>query len=357
MKYFITGGLGFIGYNFLLQELEDSKSVIINVDKDSYYSNKRPIASDNYFLYKYDIGDSKKISELLALHQPDYVLNFAAETHVDRSIHSPAGFVQTNVQATFNLLEEVRHYFDALKGENKEKFRFLHVSTDEVFGSLEIGDKTLFNEQTRYDPSSPYSATKAASDHLVRAWHKTYGLPTIITNCSNNYGPFQYAEKLIPFMIVKAIRNEKMPIYGSGENIRDWLFVTDHCEAIKLALIKGNAGETYCVGGGAERTNIEVVETICNVLDEVRPRIDGLSYKNQISFVQDRLGHDKRYAVDFSKISNNLGWQPKNTFDLGIKRTVLWYLENFDWLEKSMDNKEFSSWCKQNYQLNNGKSE
>lgn len=336
--WLVTGGAGFIGGNFVLEAVRQGARVV-NLDALTYAGNLHTLASlegnpDHVFVHG-DIGDRALVASLLAEHRPDAVLNFAAESHVDRSIDGPAAFVQTNVVGTLALLEAVRDYWKALEGEAKATFRFLHVSTDEVYGSL--GETGKFTETTPYAPNSPYSASKAASDHLVRAFHHTYGLPTLTTNCSNNYGPYHFPEKLIPLTIAKALAGEPLPVYGDGRQVRDWLFVTDHCEAIRTVLAKGRVGETYNVGGDAERENIEVVRTICRLLDERRPREDGRPRSSQIAFVADRPGHDRRYAIDASKLRDELGWRPRHDFDSGIAKTVDWYLANQDWVQRILD--------------------
>ncbi|WP_024891508.1 dTDP-glucose 4,6-dehydratase [Luteimonas huabeiensis] len=336
--WLVTGGAGFIGGNFVLEAVRQGARVV-NLDALTYAGNLHTLASlegnpDHVFVHG-DIGDRALVARLLSEYRPDAVLNFAAESHVDRSIDGPAAFVQTNVVGTLALLEAVRDYWKALDGEVKAAFRFLHVSTDEVYGSL--GETGKFTETTPYAPNSPYSASKAASDHLVRAFHHTYGLPTLTTNCSNNYGPYHFPEKLIPLTIAKALAGEPLPVYGDGRQVRDWLFVTDHCEAIRTVLAKGQVGETYNVGGDAERENIEVVRTICRLLDERRPREDGRPRSSQIAFVADRPGHDRRYAIDASKLRDELGWRPRHDFDSGIAKTVDWYLANQDWVQRILD--------------------
>ena len=336
--WLVTGGAGFIGANFVLDAVADGVRVI-NLDLLTYAGNPDTLAAlkdnpDHVFIHG-DIGDRDLVARLLAEHQPDAILNFAAESHVDRSIDGPADFIQTNVVGTLALLECARDYWRELPEGRKEAFRFLHVSTDEVYGSL--GDEGLFTETTPYAPNSPYSASKAASDHLVRAFHHTYGLPVLTTNCSNNYGPYQFPEKLIPLVIARAVAGEPLPIYGDGKNVRDWLFVKDHCTAIRRVLDAGRVGEVYNVGGNAERQNIEVVETICRLLDQRRPREDGKPRANQITFVRDRPGHDRRYAIDASKIRSELGWTPATTFDEGIAATVDWYLSNTGWTQRILD--------------------
>lgn len=336
--WLVTGGAGFIGGNFVLRAVASGVR-IINLDALTYAGNLDTLSAlegnPNHVFVHGDIGDSALVAGLLAEHQPDAVLNFAAESHVDRSIDGPGAFIQTNVVGTLALLEAVRDYWRSLQGDRRDVFRFLHVSTDEVYGSL--GDTGKFTETTPYAPNSPYSASKAASDHLVRAFHHTYGLPVLTTNCSNNYGPYHFPEKLIPLIIARALAGEALPVYGDGKNVRDWLFVGDHCSAIRTVLEKGRVGETYNVGGDAERQNIEVVEIICELLDERRPREDGKSRASQITFVADRPGHDRRYAIDASKLKSELGWQPQHTFEQGIAETVDWYLDNQDWVKRVLD--------------------
>lgn len=333
----VTGGAGFIGSNFVLDWLAAGGEPVINLDKLTYagnLENLRSLEGDaRHVFVKGDIGDGQLVSELLARHRPRAVVNFAAESHVDRSIHAPGTFIETNVVGTFRLLEAVRAYWSGLEGAAKEGFRFLHVSTDEVYGSLAPADPA-FTEQNRYEPNSPYSASKAASDHLVRAYHHTYGLPVVTTNCSNNYGPYHFPEKLIPLMIVNALAGKALPVYGDGQQIRDWLYVSDHCSAIRRVLEGGRAGETYNVGGWNEKPNLEIVRTICGLLDELRPRAGGGSYSDQIAFVKDRPGHDRRYAIDARKIERELGWKPAETFESGIRKTVEWYLSHGDWVER-----------------------
>lgn len=336
--WLVTGGAGFIGGNFVLEAVEQGVKVL-NLDALTYAGNRDTLASlegnPNHVFVQGDIGDRDLVAKLLAEHQPDAVINFAAESHVDRSIDGPAAFVQTNVVGTLALLEATRDYWKFLEGDRKEAFRFLHVSTDEVYGSL--GDTGLFTEETAYAPNSPYSASKAASDHLVRAFHHTYGLPVLTTNCSNNYGPYQFPEKLIPLVIAKAIAGEPLPIYGDGKNVRDWLYVGDHCSAIRTVLEGGKVGETYNVGGNSEKQNIEVVKTICALLDAKKPRADGARYESQITYVRDRPGHDRRYAIDASKLKRELGWEPAHTFEEGIAETVAWYLDNQPWVNRVLD--------------------
>ena len=331
----VTGGAGFIGANFVLDWLAHHDEPVINVDKLTYAGNLENLASlqgdARHIFVQADIGDSAVIGQLLAQHQPRAVVNFAAESHVDRSIHGPEDFIQTNVVGTFRLLEAVRAYWNGLEGEAKTSFRFLHVSTDEVYGTLSLTDPA-FTEENNYEPNSPYSASKAASDHLVRAWHHTYGLPVLTTNCSNNYGPLHFPEKLIPLMIVNALAGKPLPIYGDGQQIRDWLYVRDHCSAIRRVLEAGKVGETYNVGGWNEKANIDIVKTVCALLDELRPRADGKSYAEQITFVTDRPGHDRRYAIDSTKLQRELGWRPAHTdFAEGLKQTIDWYVENEAW--------------------------
>ncbi|WP_115584929.1 dTDP-glucose 4,6-dehydratase [Xanthomonas arboricola] len=331
--WLVTGGAGFIGGNFVLEAV--SRGVrVVNLDALTYAGNLNTLASlygdPNHVFVKGDIGDSALVARLLSEYEPDAVLNFAAESHVDRSIDGPGAFVQTNVVGTLALLESVRDYWKGLPDGPQQRFRFLHVSTDEVYGTL--GETGKFTETTPYAPNSPYSASKAASDHLVRAFHHTYGLPVLTTNCSNNYGPYHFPEKLIPLVIAKALAGEPLPVYGDGKQVRDWLFVSDHCEAIRTVLAKGEVGETYNVGGNAERENIEVVRAICALLDELRPREDGQPRESQIAYVADRPGHDRRYAIDASKLKTQLGWQPRYTFEQGVRETVEWYLGHQDWV-------------------------
>ncbi|KLI98619.1 dTDP-glucose 4,6-dehydratase [Luteimonas sp. FCS-9] len=336
--WLVTGGAGFIGGNFVLEAVRLGVRVV-NLDALTYAGNLQTLASlegnpDHVFVHG-DIGDRALVARLLAEHRPEAVLNFAAESHVDRSIDGPAAFIDTNVVGTLGLLEAVRDHWKSLDGDARAAFRFLHVSTDEVYGTL--GETGKFTETTPYAPNSPYSASKAASDHLVRAFHHTYGLPVLTTNCSNNYGPYHFPEKLIPLVIAKALAGETLPVYGDGQQVRDWLFVTDHCEAIRTVLEKGRVGETYNVGGDSERRNLEVVETICGLLDARRPRVDGQPRSSQITFVADRPGHDRRYAIDASKLQGELGWRPRHTFESGIAETVDWYLDNQDWVRGILD--------------------
>lgn len=335
MSVFVTGGAGFIGSNFVLDWLHQDDESVINLDKLTYAGDLANLAAlqadERHKFVRGDIGDTALVSGLLAEHKPRAVVNLAAESHVDRSIHGPGEFIQTNVVGTFRLLESVRAYWNGLDGDAKASFRFLHVSTDEVYGSL-AKDAAAFSETDRYEPNSPYAASKAASDHLVRAYHHTYRLPVLTTNSSNNYGPYHFPEKLIPLVIHNALAGKPLPIYGDGQQIRDWLYVKDHCSAIRRVLEAGKQGETYNVGGWNEKTNLEVVHTVCVVLDELRPRSDGQSYKIQITFVQDRPGHDRRYAINASKIERELGWKPTVTFETGIRETVQWYLDNPRWV-------------------------
>jgi dTDP-glucose 4,6-dehydratase len=335
MTILVTGGAGFIGANFVLDWLATSDEPIINLDKLTYAGNPETLASlqgdARHQLVQGDIGDAALVSRLLAEHKPRAVVNFAAESHVDRSIHGPGEFIETNIVGTFRLLESVRGYWSALPEADKAAFRFLHVSTDEVYGSLAKGDPACA-ETNRYEPNSPYSASKAASDHLVRAWHHTYGLPVLTTNCSNNYGPYHFPEKLIPLMIVNALAGKPLPVYGDGMQVRDWLYVKDHCSAIRRVLEAGQLGETYNVGGWNEKPNIEIVNTVCQLLDELRPKEDGTSYASQITYVTDRPGHDRRYAIDARKLERELGWKPAETFETGIRKTVEWYLANPEWV-------------------------
>jgi dTDP-glucose 4,6-dehydratase len=335
MTILITGGAGFIGANFVLDWLAQSDEAVINLDKLTYAGNLETLdglAGDaRHTLVQGDIADGALVASLLAAHLPRAVVNFAAESHVDRSIHGPEDFIQTNVVGTFRLLEAVRAYWAELPADAKADFRFMHVSTDEVYGSL-AKDAPAFTEDHRYEPNSPYSASKAASDHLVRAWHHTYGLPVLTTNCSNNYGPYHFPEKLIPLMIVNALAGKALPVYGDGLQMRDWLYVKDHCSAIRRVLEAGRPGEVYNVGGWNEKPNIEIVKTVCALLDEMRPKADGQPYSTQISYVKDRPGHDRRYAIDASKIQRELGWTPAETFETGIRKTVAWYLANPEWV-------------------------
>ena len=351
MTILITGGAGFIGANFVLDWIAGSDEPVVNLDKLTYAGNLETLASvqgdARHVFVQGDIGDRALVEKLLAEHQPRAVVNFAAESHVDRSIHGPGDFVQTNIVGTFNLLESVRGYWSALPDGQKAAFRFLHVSTDEVYGSLSKDDPA-FAETNRYEPNSPYSASKAASDHLVRAWHHTYGLPVLTTNCSNNYGPYHFPEKLIPLMIVNALAGKPLPVYGDGMQIRDWLYVKDHCSAIRRVLQAGRLGETYNVGGWNEKPNIEIVNTVCKLLDELRPKADGTSYATQITYVTDRPGHDRRYAIDARKLEAELGWKPAETFETGIRKTVEWYLANPEWVA-NVQSGAYKDWVSKQY--------
>ncbi len=359
MSLLVTGGAGFIGSNFVLDWLAQSDEPLINLDKLTYAGNLENLRSLNgdrrHIFVQGDIGDSALVANLLAQHQPRAIVNFAAESHVDRSIHGPGEFIQTNIVGTFQLLEAVRGYWQNLpssnarvgEGASQVDFRFLHVSTDEVYGSL-AKNEPAFTETHRYEPNSPYSASKAASDHLVRAYHHTYGLPVLTTNCSNNYGPYHFPEKLIPLMIVNALAGKPLPVYGDGQQIRDWLYVKDHCSAIRRVLDAGRVGEVYNIGGWNEKPNLDIVHTVCALLDELRPRADGKSYREQISFVADRPGHDRRYAIDASKIERALGWKPAETFETGIRKTILWYLENQSWVA-NVQSGAYREWLEKNY--------
>ena len=351
MAVLITGGAGFIGANFVLDWVANTDEKIINLDKLTYAGNMASLASlqnnPQHVFVQGDIGDDKLLPKLLAEHQPRAVLNFAAESHVDRSIHGPGDFIETNIVGTFRLLESVRGYWQALAPEAQQQFRFLHVSTDEVYGSLTPQDPA-FSENNKYEPNSPYSASKAASDHLVRAWHHTYGLPVLTTNCSNNYGPLHFPEKLIPLMIVNALAGKPLPVYGDGMQVRDWLYVKDHCSAIRRVLEGGRLGETYNVGGWNEKPNIEIVNTVCALLDEMRPRSDGQSYATQITYVKDRPGHDRRYAIDARKLEKELGWKPAETFETGIRKTVAWYLDNAEWVA-NVQSGAYRDWVSKQY--------
>jgi dTDP-glucose 4,6-dehydratase len=347
----VTGAAGFIGSNFVLDWLAQSDETVINLDALTYAGNLDNLASlkndERHIFVHGDIGNFDLITQLLAEHQPRAVVNFAAESHVDRSIHGPEDFIQTNIVGTFHLLEAIRAYWNGLEGETQTGFRFLHVSTDEVYGSL-AKDDPAFSETNRYEPNSPYSASKAASDHLVRAYHHTYGLPVLTTNCSNNYGPYHFPEKLIPLVIHNALGGKPLPIYGDGQQIRDWLYVKDHCSAIRRVLEAGKVGEVYNVGGWNEKANLDVVHTLCTILDELSPRADGKPYKEQITYVKDRPGHDRRYAIDASKIERELGWKPAETFETGIKKTVQWYLDNQSWVE-NVTSGAYKNWVGKQY--------
>jgi len=351
MTILVTGGAGFIGANFVLDWLACSDEPVVNLDKLTYAGNLETLASlagdARHVFVQGDIGDSSLVAQLLAAHKPRAVLNFAAESHVDRSIHSPEDFIQTNIVGTFRLLEAVRAYWGEVPAQQQAAFRFLHVSTDEVYGSLEAGD-AAFSETHRYEPNSPYSASKAASDHLVRAYHHTYGLPVLTTNCSNNYGPYHFPEKLIPLMIVNALAGKALPVYGDGMQVRDWLYVKDHCSAIRRVLEAGSVGEVYNVGGWNEKPNIEIVTTVCALLDELRPKVGGASYSAQISYVKDRPGHDRRYAIDAGKLERELGWRPAETFESGIRKTVQWYLAHPEWVAH-VQSGAYRDWVKTQY--------
>lgn len=348
----VTGGAGFIGANFVLDWLKDPNAEgLINLDKLTYAGNLATLASlkndPRHLFFQGDIGDRALVAKLLKEHQPRAIVNFAAESHVDRSIHGPAEFVHTNIVGTFNLLECAREYWSGLNDDQKKNFRFHHVSTDEVYGSLSP-TAPAFTEIHPYEPNSPYSASKAASDHLVRAWFHTYGLPVVTTNCSNNYGPYHFPEKLIPLVILNAINLKPLPIYGDGQQVRDWLYVGDHCSAIRTVLAKGRLGETYNIGGWNEKANIDVVKSICQILDELKPRADGQSYATQITFVKDRPGHDRRYAIDARKIERELGWRPAESFATGIQKTVQWYLDNPIWVEGVVSG-SYRDWLQKQY--------
>ena len=351
MTILVTGAAGFIGSNFVLDWLEHSNEPVVNLDLLTYagnLENLKELEGDSRYQFVFgNIGDRELVSKLLAETKPRAVINFAAESHVDRSIHGPGDFIQTNIVGTFNLLESVRAYWNDLPEAEKAAFRFLHVSTDEVYGSLAKEDPP-FAETNQYEPNSPYSASKAASDHLVRAWHHTYGLPVLTTNCSNNYGPYHFPEKLIPLCILNALNGKPLPIYGDGQQIRDWLYVKDHCSAIRRVLEAGQLGETYNVGGWNEKANLDVVHTLCTILDELKPRADGQSYTTQITFVQDRPGHDRRYAIDARKLEKELGWKPQETFETGIRKTVQWYLDNQDWVNH-VTSGEYRDWVEAHY--------
>jgi len=348
----VTGGAGFIGGNFVLDWLKiPGNEGVVNLDKLTYAGNLTTLDSlkndPRHIFVHGDIGDKELVTTLLKEHQPRAIVNFAAESHVDRSIHGPADFVETNIVGTFNLLECAREYWNALEGKTQDEFRFHHVSTDEVYGSLSLTDPA-FTEANPYEPNSPYSASKAASDHLVRAWFHTYGFPVVTTNCSNNYGPYHFPEKLIPLVILNALNGKPLPVYGDGQQIRDWLYVGDHCSAIRKVLDAGQLGETYNIGGWNEKANIDVVNTICRILDELKPRADGNSYAEQITYVKDRPGHDRRYAIDASKVERELGWRPTETFDTGIRKTVQWYLDNPVWIEGVVSG-SYRDWLQKQY--------
>ena len=350
----VTGGAGFIGSNFVLDWLQSSDEPVVNLDKLTYAGNPDNLASlagdARHQLVRGDICDRELVASLLTKHQPRAIVHFAAESHVDRSIHGPGDFIRTNVDGTFNLLEATRAYLAMLTDERRQAFRFLHVSTDEVFGTLSPTDPP-FCETTPFAPNSPYAASKAASDHLVRAWHHTYGLPVVTGNCSNNYGPLQFPEKLIPLMIANALAGKLLPVYGDGQQVRDWLYVGDHCAALRRVLEAGRLGETYNIGGWNEKANLDVVHTLCALLDELAPKAG--SYKEQITFVADRPGHDRRYAIDARKIERELGWRPAETFETGLKKTVQWYLANQDWVRK-VQSGEYQQWINKNYEGREG---
>jgi dTDP-glucose 4,6-dehydratase len=351
MTILVTGAAGFIGSNFVLDWLGQSTEDVVSLDLLTYAGNLENLSSLNqnphHHFVKGNIGDRDLVLTLLKKHDIRAVIHFAAESHVDRSIHGPGDFIETNIVGTYHLLESLRSYWNDLDEISKKAFRFLHVSTDEVYGSL--NDKApAFTENHPYEPNSPYSASKAASDHLVRAWFHTYGLPTLTTNCSNNYGPYHFPEKLIPLCILNALNGKPLPIYGDGKQIRDWLYVKDHCNAIREVLKQGQIGETYNVGGWNEKTNLEVVETLCAILDELKPKSDGKSYADQIIFVKDRPGHDRRYAIDASKLERDLGWRPQDTFETGLRKTVLWYLEHEAWVNHVVSG-EYQHWVEKQY--------
>lgn len=351
MTILVTGGAGFIGSNFVVDWLAQHDEPVVNLDVLTYAGNLRnldALSNDpRHIFVQGDIGDKLLVADLLAQHKPRATLNFAAESHVDRSIAGPEAFIQTNVVGTFNLLECVRSHWAALSEAEKTAFRFLHVSTDEVYGSL-ANDAAPFTESNPYEPNSPYSASKAASDHLVRAYHHTYGLPVLTTNCSNNYGPYHFPEKLIPLMIVNALAGKALPVYGDGQQVRDWLYVKDHCSAIRAVVADGVPGETYNIGGWNEKANLEIVHTVCGLLDELSPRADGKHYSEQIAFVTDRPGHDRRYAIDARKLERELGWRPAETFETGIRKTIQWYLDNQTWVDE-VQSGAYRHWVEKNY--------
>ncbi|GLO47639.1 MULTISPECIES: dTDP-glucose 4,6-dehydratase [Pseudomonas] len=351
MTILVTGGAGFIGANFVLDWLAGNEEPVVNLDKLTYAGNLQTLSSlqgDKRHIFVHgDIGDSELVDRLLKEHQPRAIVNFAAESHVDRSIHGPEDFIETNIVGTFRLLEAVRAYWGGLDEQARQAFRFLHVSTDEVYGSL-AADEPAFTETHQYQPNSPYSASKAASDHLVRSYHHTYGLPVLTTNCSNNYGPYHFPEKLIPLMIVNALAGKPLPVYGDGQQIRDWLYVKDHCSAIRRVLEAGKTGEVYNVGGWNEKPNLEIVNRVCALLDELRPRADGKPYAEQITYVTDRPGHDRRYAIDARKLERELGWKPAETFETGIRKTVAWYLDNQEWVQ-NVQSGSYRDWVEKNY--------
>ena len=358
MKILVTGGAGFIGSALVRYVINSTDDSVVNVDKLTYAGNLQSLKGidncDRYVFVHADICDAQALDAIFSTHKPDAVMHLAAESHVDRSITGPAAFIETNIVGTYVLLEAARKYWQTLEGEKKQGFRFHHISTDEVYGDLPHPDDwdnknspPLFTENTAYAPSSPYSASKASSDHLVRAWHRTYNLPTIVTNCSNNYGPYHFPEKLIPLVILNALQDKSLPIYGKGDQIRDWLYVEDHARALYTVITKGIVGETYNIGGYNEKKNIEVVETICDILDEIKPK--NTSYREQIIYVADRPGHDRRYAIDASKITLDLGWKPQETFESGIKKTIHWYLDNQEWVQNVMSG-AYQDWINKNYE-------
>lgn len=351
MTIIVTGAAGFVGSNFVLDWVDQKKEDVISLDLLTYAGNLENLAklknhTQHHFI-KGNIGNFTLVSQLLREHKVRAVINFAAESHVDRSIHGPQDFIETNIVGTYHLLEATRDYWIRLDEAQKKAFRFLHVSTDEVYGSLMENDPP-FNEMNRYEPNSPYSASKAASDHLVRSWHHTYGLPVLTTNCSNNYGPYHFPEKLIPLCLMNALNGKPLPIYGDGQQIRDWLYVKDHCRAIRVVLEKGRVGDTYNVGGSNEKTNLEVVTALCHILDEIKPNSNGKSYKEQITFINDRLGHDRRYAIDATKLEHELGWRPQENFESGLRKTVEWFLENQDWVRNVLSG-EYQQWVEKQY--------
>jgi dTDP-glucose 4,6-dehydratase len=351
MTILVTGAAGFIGSNFVLDWFDHSKEDVVSLDLLTYAGNLENLTSlknnPHHQFVKGNIANQELVSQVLKKHQVRAVINFAAESHVDRSIQGPGSFIETNIVGTYNLLESVRSYWNNLDETSKQAFRFLHISTDEVYGSLDKTDPA-FSEANRYEPNSPYSASKAASDHLVRAWHQTYNLPVLTTNCSNNYGPYHFPEKLIPLCILNALKGRPLPIYGDGQQIRDWLYVKDHCSAIRVVLAKGQLGETYNIGGFNEQTNLDVVKTLCRILDELKPKLDGTKYLDQITFVTDRPGHDRRYAIDATKLEKELGWRPEETFETGIRKTVEWYLNNQVWVEHVISG-EYKNWVQKQY--------
>jgi dTDP-glucose 4,6-dehydratase len=351
MTILVTGAAGFIGSNFVLDWFDHSNEEVVSLDLLTYAGNLENLSPLNinpqHHFIQGNIGDRDLVPQLLQKHRVRAVVNFAAESHVDRSISGPGDFIETNIVGTYHLLESVRVYWQALDEKSKQDFRFLHVSTDEVYGSLEKSDPT-FSETNRYEPNSPYSASKAASDHLVRAWHHTYGLPVLTTNCSNNYGPYHFPEKLIPLCILNALNGKPLPIYGDGQQVRDWLYVKDHCSAIRTILEKGKLGETYNVGGWNEKANLDVVKTLCAILDELKPKLDGTKYESQITYVKDRPGHDRRYAIDATKLEKELDWKPQETFESGIRKTVEWYLNNQVWVDHVVSG-EYKYWVEKQY--------